>query len=150
MSTENILRSAIDFLLVLAVAYGILNEKAVIRFERKIIKRLRAAIFGGSNMKCMVKMPGRDVQIRCGVHNDKKSILREIDCENAGALTLDKDVLMIYDADGFAKQLPSTMTDEWCEVVYFGDIIFIDKNLRSLNAKQEKYIENYVKAHSFD
>ena len=47
MSTENILRSVIDFLLVIAVAYGILNEKAVIRFERKIIKRLRAAIFGG-------------------------------------------------------------------------------------------------------
>ena len=61
------------------------------------------------------------------MHNDRKSILREIDCENAGALTLDKDVLMIYDADGFAKHKPSTMTDEWCEVVCFGDVIFIDE-----------------------
>lgn len=151
MTIITVLKAAIEVLVVLSVCFAILQEDKFIAFEKRLVKLIKKKIKRSKHtMRCIIKMPGhRRAEIRAGVHNDYKAISRELDSDNLGVLELAKDVVMFYDADGFAKQLPGNITDDYCEIIYFGDVLFVDRFFRNLNASQEKYIENYVAANGF-
>ena len=166
MSTETLIRIFFELCLVFLGCYALYREKDLIRFERKLKRKIkiyaRALVWTieayiaerKGFMFVILKAPGRVPERKHNVANNFKAISRELDAENTGVIDIGMNIKMFYDSDAFAKQAAPGMTDNRAEKIYYGDVIFVALNSegipRGLTEREVKYVENYVSMHRED